>query len=234
MAQYVFKRKEKKYKLSRQQMEAFLSVLEKYMIKDKYGVHTIRNLYLDTEDYALIRRSMEKPIYKEKIRLRGYGEPDADSRVFLELKKKYKGVVYKRRVKMSLNEAEEYLESRKTEHKDTQVMKEIEYFMDYYQSPTPKAYVAYERVAYFSEEDDNLRVTFDTDIRGRFVSLTLDCDAGCEEILPKGYCIMEIKTVGAMPAWMVETLSKLKIYPSSFSKYGTLYQKYKCKDGGQI
>lgn len=224
MAQYVFKRTEKKYLLNEEQYSRLLEVISCHMKLDAFGIHTICNLYLDTEDFRLIRNSLEKPVYKEKIRLRSYGIPTEDSNVFLELKKKYKGVVYKRRVRMSLKEAEDYLRDGICPN-EKQVMHEINYFMDFYERPKPKVYIAYDRMAYYSEEDESFRITFDTNIRSRFEDLKLeDGDAG-ELLLAQNTYLMEVKAVGAMPRWMIEAMNLLKIYPTSFSKYGTIYTK---------
>lgn len=224
MIQYVFKRKEKKYLLNKEQYDRLLEVILCHMKLDEFGLHTICNLYLDTGDFRLIRKSLERPVYKEKIRLRSYGIPTEDSEVFLELKKKYKGVVYKRRVEMSLREAENYFEKGEAPC-DSQVMKEIDYFMKFYERPKPKVYIAYDRMAYYSEEDENFRITFDTNIRSRFDDLSLESGDSGEELLEKDIYLMEVKAVGAMPKWMVVAMDELKIYPTSFSKYGTIYTK---------
>lgn len=223
MAQYVFKRVEKKYMLNREQYEALLHIIEQHMQQDMFGLHTICNLYLDTDDFRLVRSSIEKPVYKEKIRLRSYGIPDENSGVFLELKKKYKGVVYKRRVKMTLSEAKQYLEKGECLGNDKQVMKEIDYFMKFYGGPVPKVYIAYDRTAYFTEEDKNFRITFDTNIRSRLDDLHLEEGDWGEQLISEGMYLMEVKAVAAFPQWLVEAMNRWKIYPTSFSKYGTIY-----------
>ena len=225
MAQCVFKRSEKKYKLNQQQYEAFMKILNRYMTLDQYGLHTICNLYLDTDDFRLIRRSLEKPIYKEKIRLRSYGVPNENSPVFLELKKKYKGVVYKRRVQMTLNEANTYLSTGTVPFADKQVMKEIDYFMQYYEKPVPKVFIAYDRMAYYTDEDENFRITFDTNIRYRYDDVRLESGDRGEKILPDDIYLMEVKAAGSLPRWIIDAFNELKIYPTSFSKYGTIYQE---------
>ena len=94
----VFKRYELKYLLTPAQRDAVLLGIAPYMQLDRYGHTTIRNIYFDTGDYRLIRRSIEKPAYKEKLRVRSYRLVGSDDTVFVELKKKYDGVVYKRRI----------------------------------------------------------------------------------------------------------------------------------------
>lgn len=225
MAQYVFKRVEKKYILNQEQYDKLLEIIEQHMNLDQFGMHTICNLYLDTDDYRIIRKSIEKPVYKEKIRLRSYGIPGEDSSVFLELKKKYKGVVYKRRVKMTLEEAEQYLEKGEYPDNQKQVMKEIDYFMKFYGKPIPKVYIAYDRMAYFTEDDENFRITFDSNIRSRMNDLYLEAGDGGERLLPEEKHLMEVKAVDAFPRWLINAMDELKIYPSSFSKYGTIYTR---------
>lgn len=223
MAQYVFKRVEKKYMLNQEQYDRLIAIIEQHMKQDEFGLHTICNLYLDTDDFRIIRKSIEKPVYKEKIRLRSYGIPDGNSNVFLELKKKYKGVVYKRRVQMTLEEAEKYLDEGEHAGDEEQVMKEIDYFMKFYGNPTPKVYIAYDRVAYFTEEDENFRITFDSNIRSRLEDLHLENGDRGEQLLAEDKHLMEVKAVGALPRWFIDVLDELRIYPSSFSKYGTIY-----------
>ena len=221
--QAVFKRYEKKYLMNEEQYKALTAIIDGHMKVDKYGKHTICNIYFDTPDFYLIRRSIDKPVYKEKLRLRSYGIPTKDSKVFVELKKKYKGVVYKRRITMPLKEAYRYLTQGITTD-TSQIKKEIDYFMGYYH-PVPKMYIAYDRIAYFSEQDPNFRITFDSDIRYREDDLYLESGDHGEYLLDKGYHLMELKIVGAIPLWLTHALTELRIYPTSFSKYGNIYKK---------
>ncbi len=222
--QYVFKRYEKKYILNEEQYQAFMEYTKEYLIPDKYGLHTICNIYYDTEDYLLIRRSIEKPVYKEKFRIRSYGIPDREHTVFLELKKKYKDVVYKRRLAMPLWQAEDFLERNIRPERGGQVLKEIEYFLDFYK-PIKKMYIAYDRRAYYVEGDESLRITIDRNIRSREDNLSMENGDEGRRLLPDGQYLMEIKTVNALPLWLVDVLSMLKIYKTSFSKYGMIYQR---------
>ena len=164
--QDVFKRYEKKYMMDRTQYEAIREALDERMEPDQFGRSTICNIYYDTDQFDLIRASLEKPAYKEKLRLRSYGVPDGDSTVFLELKKKYQGIVYKRRTQMTLREAQEYLEEGRRPREDSQILREIDYFLQYY-TLYPKVMIAYDRVALYGKEDPALRVTFDEKIRWR-------------------------------------------------------------------
>ena len=132
--------------------------------------YTICNIYYDTEDNHLIRHSLSKPKYKEKLRLRGYGVPKQEDKVYLEIKKKVNGLVNKRRTKLVLSEAYEFAETRvKPEYKsymNRQVLNEIDYILKLYK-PVPKLYLAYDRKAFFGINNRDLRVTFDTNIRSR-------------------------------------------------------------------
>lgn len=221
---YTFQRLEKKYKATEDQIQKLLSRLSSYIQMDDYGQSTICNIYYDTEDNLLIRRSIEKPVYKEKMRLRSYGVPNKNGTVFLELKKKYDGIVYKRRVDLTLQEASYYLNNGIKPKGNTQRFKELDYFMEFYH-PFPKLYIAYERTAYTCPSDPALRLTIDRNIRSRSEDLYLEDGDEGTLLLPEDTCIMEIKTQDAMPIWLARALSELEIYPASFSKYGKIYEK---------
>jgi len=221
--QDVFRRYEKKFMLNEQQYRSLRSALEGTMSVDEYGKHTIGNVYFDTDDYRLIRASLEKPVYKEKLRVRSYGVPAAQDQVFVELKKKYDGVVYKRRASMTLDEAEAYLLWGERPREETQITREIDWFMNFYH-PVPKVYLAYDRVALFGKEDPELRITFDTDIRFRQTALSLWAGDSGAPLLSMGQYLMEVKIPGAMPLWMSHLFDQCGIFSTSFSKYGAVYQ----------
>ena len=224
MIQNVFNRYEKKYLLEQQTYEAFKKELDLYMEEDSYGLHTIRNVYFDTEDDALIRTSLEKPKYKEKFRIRCYGQPQEDGMCFLEIKKKYNGLVNKRRIPLSMKEAEDYLKDKIHPKEQGQIFHEVDYFLGHY-NVVPKRYIAYDRLAMYGKEDPNFRVTFDVNIRSRVTNLTLLSDDDTQRLLSPGYYLMEVKIADAMPLWFVQLLSKYQIYNTSFSKYGMFYMK---------
>lgn len=221
-----FKRYEKKYLINEQQYQIMMSYLNDFMTADDYGISTICNIYYDTLDYRLIRTSLEKPIYKEKLRLRTYGIPKEDSVAYIELKKKYKGIVYKRRMISSYKEAYEWLNQEPSLLNDSQIEDEICWFRKLYNNPKPAVVLCYDRLALFGNENKELRVTFDSNIRWRTWQLDLTKGDNGSFLLPKGMYIMEIKIPGAMPLWMSSMLDKLKIYPTSFSKYGRAYQVF--------
>lgn len=221
--QTVFKRYELKYMLTLEQKQRLLNVLSPYMKLDKYGRTTIRNLYYDTNDWLLIRRSIEKPSYKEKLRLRTYAKAESDAVAFVELKKKYKKVVYKRRISLPYNEAVDWLSGEKHTENFGQISKEVDYFLEYYKTLHPAMFISYEREAFYSKDGSDFRVTFDDNILCRTEDLSLMSEPYGERILPQGKVLMEIKCSKGIPLWMTDFLSKEKIFRTSFSKYGTAY-----------
>lgn len=223
MVKTIFERTEKKYVITVSQKNELLSFISDKIKSDEYGKSNVNSIYYDTDDYRLIRNSIEKPVYKEKLRLRSYSVPKGDSTVFLELKKKYKGVVYKRRKTLKYDDAQKYLKSHILPD-NSQIMREIDWTMNFYKTLKPKMFIGYDRLAYVGIENENLRITFDFNLRFRTDNLSLDSGNYGESIIGNNYCIMEIKALNAMPLWLCLALDKLKIYPSSFSKYGTAYQ----------
>lgn len=223
MSSSVFKRKEIKFLLDSRQRSALETAMTGHMNADEYGESTICSLYYDTPDRRLIRRSLEKPCYKEKLRLRSYGTARPDSTVYVELKKKYDGVVYKRRVPMTEAQATAFLAGRAPLPRDCQIGREIQWTLDYYGDLEPAMVLCYDRVAYFCPEDGNLRITLDRNIRWRDSNLTLTAPPRGEPLLAPGQSLLEIKAADAMPLWLTEALSKNRIRPASFSKYGAAY-----------
>ncbi len=222
-SQSVFKRYELKYLLTPAQKQAVLAAMEPYMQLDQYGRTTIRNLYYDTDNYRLIRQSIEKPVYKEKLRIRSYGPATADSRVYVELKKKYQSVVYKRRVGLPYDEALAWLAGQEHCHKHSQICQEVDYFLHYYGRLRPTVFLSYEREAYHTKEPSDFRITFDENILVRQEALTLTGEACGTPILPEDRTLLEIKCSAGIPLWLTEVLSRENIYRTSFSKYGTAY-----------
>ena len=222
--QTVFRRYELKYLLTMAQKETVLKAMQPYMTLDKYGRTTIRNLYYDTDSYLLIRRSIETPAYKEKLRIRSYSQTDDNSTVFVELKKKYKHVVYKRRISLPYTDATAWLSREKHPAKHTQIANEIDYFLDYYGSLHPTVFLSYERKAYYCNDGSDFRVTFDDNILCRQEDLSLESEVYGTPILPEGKVLMEIKCSGGIPLWMTGVLSREGVYKTSFSKYGTAYR----------
>lgn len=222
--QTIFKRYEFKYMINAKQREKIVKAISAYMQPDKYGRVTVRNIYFDTEDFLLIRRSIEKPVYKEKLRIRSYYRTDADSKVFVELKKKYKSVVYKRRVVMPQDEAMAWVCGNAECPRQTQITNEIDYFVDFYNTLHPAVFLSYEREAYAALDGSDFRITFDDTVLCRQNDLSLCREAYGTPILPDGMSIMEIKCSGGIPLWMTELLTREHIYKTPFSKYGNAYK----------
>lgn len=223
--QNVFKRYEIKYLITKSQQDIILEAMKPYMSIDKYGKTTIRNIYFDTDNYLLIRRSIEKPIYKEKIRIRSYKNTKDDNLIFVEMKRKYKGEVYKRRISLKEDIAYNWVTGKIPNPNTDQISNEIDYFIKYYDKLKPAIFLSYDRVAYYDNEDINFRVTFDENILCRDYDYSFEIEPSGNNILPDGYILMEIKSGGSIPLWFVSILSKLKVYKTSFSKYGNAYQK---------
>lgn len=223
--QTVFNRYELKYMLTQEQKERVLLAMDPYMKRDAFGRTTIRNLYFDTERYLLVRRSIEGPAYKEKLRIRSYAQADADSTVFVELKKKYQAVVYKRRIALPEHEAMAWAAREEGCRSHSQIAREIEYVLDYYETLRPVVFLSYEREAFCTREPSEFRVTFDEQILCRQEDLSLKSEVYGTPLLPEGAVLMEIKCAGGIPIWMIRTLSEEHIYKTSYSKYGTAYQR---------
>lgn len=222
--QTVFKRYELKYLLTKQQKKSILDAMEPHMQIDEYGRTTIRNVYYDTDNYQLVRNSIESPVYKEKLRVRSYSQAKSDSTVFVELKKKYQSVVYKRRLPLPQQEAMAWLSCKQACPADSQIANEIDWFMDFYRTLHPAVFLSYEREAYYTKEPSDFRVTFDDTILCREEDISLLAPVWGTPLIPEDAVLMEIKCSGGIPLWMASVLSENRISKTSFSKYGTAYK----------
>ena len=220
----VFERIETKFLLDDMQYTELMKKLENMAAIDSYGKTSILNIYFDTPDYKLIERSLEKPVYKEKLRLRTYGIANDETNAFIEIKKKYKGVVYKRRISMPYAKAVDYLVNGKKIEKRSQISDEIDYFLQFYKGIRPAMAISYDRIAMAGIHDPELRITFDTNIRWRTDKLSLTEGNVGKDILLPGQHLMELKIAGAMSVEMARILDELNIRQTSFSKYGRGYQ----------
>lgn len=218
----IFCRVEQKFPISADKRYRLERLIKDHIEPDKYPRGTICNLYFDTPDYLMIRNSIDAENYKEKLRLRSYGIPEDDGKVFLELKKKFDGVVYKRREIMTYSEAKDYIYTRKKPY-DTQIMREIDHVMRVYEGLAPAAFLSYDRESFVGIHDDGFRITFDSNIVYRFEDVRLESGIYGRSLLPPDMYIMEIKVLGAIPMWLVRELSACEIYKGSYSKYGTAY-----------
>lgn len=222
MSQKFFKRDEKKYLLSALEYHTIIAEVQRHMQPDKFFQSSVFNVYFDTPQDDLVIASISSPNYKYKVRARSYGKASKGT-VFLEIKSKLDGTVYKRRAEMNDHEYKTYLASGTTPD-DGQVMREVDYLFKGKQLE-PKMFIAYERQAFAAKDDSDLRVTFDANLRSRSHNLDLNKTSDCDDYFEEPTIIMEIKSHGGMPAWLIDTLSTHQIYPSSFSKYGQIYQK---------
>ena len=233
--QAVFKRKEIKYLLSSEERNALLPILEAHMEPDAFAHSSISNLYYDTPDFRMVRRSLEKPMYKEKLRLRSYGTPENTSTVFPEIKKKAMGIVYKRRISLPYQEAVSFLSGQQIASTDTcngttrQILHELDWMLASYEDLAPRVFLSYERDSYKGISDPSLRLTLDQDILFRTDRLDLREGAFGEAILLPDQTLMEVKISNAAPLWLAQALSEIGIFPVSFSKYGRAYERI-CRD----
>ena len=222
--QMTFRRYELKYMLTRSQRDALIRAMQGHMALDPFGRSTIRSVYLDTDDYRLIRRSIEKPVYKEKLRVRSYQKAGADDTVFVELKKKLEKVVYKRRLALPHRAAMDALESGAPLPAQGQIAREIARFRAFYgETLRPAMLLSYEREAYFPTDGADFRLTLDENILWRTKLIDLGADAFGQPLLGPDEVLMELKTPGGIPLWMVRFLSENAIRRRSYSKYGNAY-----------
>jgi len=220
----VMKRYELKYLLSGEQTEYLRRSLQGHMEPDSFGLSSIASLYYDTPDFRLIRASVEKPPFKEKIRLRSYGLATDSSPVFLELKRKAYGIVYKRRVQSTIPLVEKFFAGEGDICAGGQINREITTFRDHYRTLVPACLIIYDRTAYF-EPGGDLRLTIDLNPRYRAEDLTLTKSMEGISLLPEGWTVLEVKVQQAMPLWLTKILSDGRIYKGSFSKYGEAYRQ---------
>jgi SPX domain protein involved in polyphosphate accumulation len=233
--QDIFRRREKKYLITSGQAAALQRLIAGYTAIDQQGEYLIQDLYYDTANWDIISKSIERPSYKEKLRLRLYGQYSSEPQGFLEIKRKYEGVVYKRRIAFPLSELKDRSVREVVSEADSQISREISYFLK--ANPvSEKIHIAYKRTAYTGVEDKGLRITFDRDIVFNLCSLNdnifseYNSDNGRQiesrQIIEQNQMLMEIKTTGAIPLWLTRALSENNIFPVSFSKFGVCYIRY--------
>lgn len=245
----VFERKEMKYLLDRRQRDILEARIRECMVKDVYSGSSVSSLYYDTPDFALIERSLDKPVYKEKIRLRAYDSPCMSSPSFVELKKKYKGIVYKRRIMASLRAAQLFLQGEHYEHvcrmfplqdsdmqaqslslRSFQIAREIAFSIARYDALSPSFLITCKRSAYASPDGDGLRITFDDDLACDYDAHDLLHTIRAVPLLSEGHSILEVKNAGPLPQWLLSALNEAQAYPQSFSKYGRAYMNLRKDD----
>ena len=219
MAQMVFKRYEIKYQLTETQRERLLQVMQAHMIPDEYGASTVRNIYYDTPTSLLARRSAEHPYYKEKLRIRSYASAGESDQVFLELKKKCDGIVYKRRCALPMRDAHDLLMGARVPQ--NQIEREIAFSASRYEGLRPTMYVAYDREAFYASDDHEFRMTFDRAVRCRWDDISLAGSTAGHVLMASDQSLLEVKCAAGMPLWLVDFLSAEGIFKGRFSKYGS-------------
>jgi SPX domain protein involved in polyphosphate accumulation len=233
MIKPIFNRYERKYIVTSTQKKDMIDFLKNHLVFDAYSLdsaaYTIYSIYFDTHDFSIIRNSIGKPTYKDKLRLRSYIFPiHDDDLVFLEIKKKFEGRVNKRRVFLTYKQAMDYINLGVkpvfTSYLDQQIFSEIDYFVTIHKAK-PGAFISYKRIAMVSQEDD-LRITFDSEILFRNQNVTLEKSGGQPILNPPDLYLMEVKSSDNFPFWLARKLSEFELYSQSFSKYGKSYQQY--------
>lgn len=224
-------RYENKYVITDKKKDIILPSLLRYMEFDKYCVgdkdYPIYSLYFDTKNNDVVRRSVQKPYYKEKLRLRSYKlNPNDNDTVFLEIKKKIGGIVNKRRVVLTYKQAVNFIKYGKVPQLSgiqKQIMNEICYYISLH--PIEKTVlIHYDRNALFGKDDKSLRITFDRNLTADGNTDILHTENEGNFIVVPDTRIMEIKISGATPIWLSEILTENHIYRSSFSKFGRNFQ----------
>ena len=221
-----FARVETKYMLTLPQAEILQQGLfRRGFRRMNFGSPRVQSLYYDSSDYRLIRASLERPAYKEKLRLRAYGDSGGLSKGYVEIKKKYNGVVYKRRTAMGLQEVSEALCLGRLPAEAGQVGREASWMLQHY-GLVPAAVITYDRDAWFCETDPGVRITFDRNLsfRRRFLDLNA-CVPGLP-LLREDLRLVEIKTNGTCPLWLARLLYEASAQRTHFSKYGLAYRNY--------
>lgn len=226
-----FQRVEHKYLLTKNQAEELYARIEDHLVDDIYPKYSLHNVYYDSSDYTMIRHSIAGPSYKEKLRVRSYGEPEEGSFAYVEMKKKYAGIVYKRRIQIQEEEVGHCMDSSLLE-KQGQIGREIAYMHQMYDA-SPKLFIAYDRRAYAGKEEADVRVTFDTNIRYRTDHLSLHDDYPDTYLLSEDQVLMEVKVMNRYPLWLSKALTEMKLQRTSFSKYGTIYTNMKKEERKQ-
>jgi hypothetical protein len=218
-----FQRHEQKYRLNAVQYHAFLEVLKGFVHQDAYGLTTIYSIYYDNRDFEIARKALEKSAYKEKLRLRSYGIPHAGDTVYMELKKKFNGITYKQRVPVPFTDMEKCFVFRPEDDHHNYIFDEINWFL-YYYKPSPQFMISYDRLAFQSPEYAALRITFDTNLRWRVGDLDFSKGSYGTPLLDENEYLMELKIDTSIPLFLTSQLTRLKIFPLSFSKYRTAYE----------
>ena len=228
----VFERYEIKYLLSGRQLAGLMAAMDAHVTADRFGSSTVRSIYYDTDTWRLVRESMEHPVYKEKLRVRSYARVTGDGEVFVELKKKFREVVYKRRIGLPEREASAWLAGKLPCPEDAQIAREIDYALSYYKTLRPAMLISCDRSAFVGLEDAGLRITLDRNILFRTDALSLREPVRGAPLLEPDQALMEVKTNGGMPLWLTDFLTRNELHRTPFSKYVNAYKTILTQSNG--
>lgn len=233
MAKEVFTRHELKFLIDRHTYGKIYKALMPYLVVDqhanKQGYYTVSNIYYDTKDDLFHYEKMKGQDFRQKLRLRTYGHSDLDSESYLEIKKKHKGLVNKRRTALRLRDAYRFLEVDEIDNNDLidntnasniQILKEVAFLKKFY-TLEPKVALCYERQAFQGKEDNELRITFDDNLRKRHHNLRLELGSEGASYVSRDIFVLEIKVNDTIPLWLARILSQFSCSVQSFSKYST-------------
>lgn len=229
MAKEVFNRNELKYIVKSNVQKDLVAALKPYMCMDEFGdeegFYSISNIYYDTHDYYFYQQNINRDVFRQKLRLRAYGKASLEDTVFLEIKKKYKGVVYKRRTLMKLKDAYRFLEPsvkledlKNFDNSNPQILREI-YFLKTFYKLEPKMVLSYDRQAFQGINDPEVRVTFDRSLRSRNYDLRIEHGSYGANFVDNGMMLMEVKVGASVPLWLVRILNEFSCRRQRFSKY---------------
>ncbi len=233
MALEVFNRYELKFILDKSMAQEMIQALKGHVMLDQYGdgegFYRIINLYYDTEDHLFFHETVNRQEFRQKLRLRAYNKVSIDTPVFLEIKKKYDGVVYKRRTMLTLQDAYAFL-AKGQEQQDysvydasnVQILGEVAFLKRFY-SLAPKVVVSYDRQAFLGIKENDLRITFDSNLRKRESDLKLESGPWGELFMDASSYILEIKVNGRIPLWLAQILSGFQCWRQGYSKYTSSY-----------
>jgi len=217
----IITRQEVKYLISRASHDALLRDLANHLVPNKFFAQTIHNVYFDNDTNDLILRSIEKKEFKDKLRLRAYHMDGELGNPLIELKKKYKGTSYKRRIKLTIEQARDLINGGALNHTG-QIADEMR-FLIARTGCTPKMYIGYDRASYDVVGHDDLRITFDSNVRCRTTNLDFAPNPADKNIIDADHYILEIKAADTFPLWLTDALTRNGIFPQSFSKYARAF-----------
>ncbi|PAV30485.1 VTC domain-containing protein [Virgibacillus profundi] len=228
MAIEIFRRREQKYLITKEQYQELIMQIAPYMRSDKFGIdgrYTVSTLYFESSDHKIYFETKNKLKYRQKLRLRVYNDTDLNSTAFFEVKQKHKKVVNKRRMLIPLHEAYRYLDEKEDsldyyETSNPQVLKEIDYFRKLYQLD-PEMVVSYDRHALHCTDDPDLRITFDLNLRCRKDNLLLEHGPHGVNFIDDDLVVLEVKVNDSVPLWLTRILQNINCEQRSASKFCT-------------